>query len=470
MERLRPWLLAALTGALLVLIHPDANLYLLAPFALTPLYLVIRDEPSWRRRFLLGWLSGVLYWGGMCYWIQGTLARHGGMSFALALFVFVLFALAKGLHSAVFAALGPRHPLVFAALWAGLERTHATFGFPWLTLGDAGLSSWFGILPSTLGVYSISFVFALLATLLPRTRWVLLSLALFWPSNLGLIESTVNEVALSIQPNFDEEAPPRDPAGRLLGLTTYEGQRRPALILWPEMPVGLYYEQDVLLRTRIAERARAAQTPMVIGTVSFASLHEPRNSAQFIAADGKPIARYDKVNLVPFGEFVPWPFSTFIDKVSTEAGVFTPGDRVVVAQVGSLKVGAFICYESAFPHYVRQFTLQGAQVLVNLSNDGYFARSAARGQHLALARMRALENGRWVLRSTNDGYTATITPGGLGYEVPVAPYQEATAMLRFNPERHLTPYVRYGDWFAWTCLIAALASIAWERRRRAVRA
>ena len=115
------------------------------------------------RRFLLGWLSGIVYWGGMCYWIQGTLFRHGGLNLAASCGVFALFALAKGLHSAVFAALRPRNPLVFALLWAGLERTHSTFGFPWLTLGDAGVESLLAYAVPVTGVYVLSFVFALAA-------------------------------------------------------------------------------------------------------------------------------------------------------------------------------------------------------------------------------------------------------------------------------------------------------------------
>lgn len=468
MTAAKPWLLAAWSGLLLVLIHPDANLYVLAPFALTPLYLVVCGESNWRRRFFLGWLSGILYWGGMCYWIQGTLARHGGMSFALATFVFVLFALAKGLHSAVFTALGPRHPLAFAALWAGLERTHSTFGFPWLTLGDAGLDSALRLLSPLLGVYSLSFVFALLAAWFGQRKWIpALALLVFLLPPAGE-SGPGTDLALSIQPNFDEERPPRDPAAALIALSQ-QGQR-PNLILWPEMPAGLYYEQDTLLRARLAQLVRERQAPLVAGTVSFVSLHEPRNSAQFVDARGEPAGRYDKVNLVPFGEFVPWPFNTFVDKVSTEAGVFTPGDRVVVRAFGDLRIGAFICYESAFPHYVRQFTAQGANVLVNLSNDGYFARSAARGQHLALARMRAAENRRYVLRSTNDGYTVAIDEAGaLRTQAPA--FEPRAIPLEFRRENGLTPYVRYGDWFAWSCLIAALASTARARYRpRAVRA
>ena len=447
--------LASLSGLLLVLIHPDANLYWLAPIALAPLYLMIQREPSAQRRFFFGWLSGILYWGGMCYWIQGTLFRHGGLNLPASIGVFLLFALAKGLHSAVFATLRPRHPVMFALLWTGLERTHSAFGFPWLTLGDAGLDSLLAYAAPLTGVYGLSFVFALASAGLARRRWmaaVVFAAFVMSPSAFH----AGREFAWSVQPNFDEEAPPRDPAGRLIELSA--GASGAALVLWPEMPAGLYYEQDSMLRARIAEMTRGAGAPLIAATVSFASLTEPRNSAQFVGADGLPVARYDKMNLVPFGEFVPWPFSTFIDKVSTEAGTFTPGDRLIAP----LQIGAFICYESAFPHHVRRFTVQGAEVLVNLTNDGYFARSAARGQHVALARMRAMESDRWVLRSTNDGFTMSIDPHGRLHDEATA-YEAKSVPLHFDRRQSLMPYVAYGDWFAWSCLALALAFMAKSR-------
>src|SRR5439155_21645614 len=116
------------------------------------------------------------------------------------------------------------------------------------------------------------------------------------------------------------------------------------------------------------------------------------------------------------------------------------------------KLGAFICYESAFPDLVRQFTRGGAEFLVNLSNDGYFGRSSAREQHLLLVRMRALENQRWILRATNDGITAMIDPAGR--EIARLPlYTQTSEVFRYNSETVLTPYVRFGDWFAWLCLL-----------------
>ena len=165
-----------------------------------------------------------------------------------------------------------------------------------------------------------------------------------------------------------------------------------------------------------------------------------------VSPEGAPVSRYDKVNLVPFGEFVPWPFGAIVNKISTEAGDFAAGQRAVVSPVDGHKIGAFICYESVFPNFVRQFAAGGAEVLFNISNDGWFGQSAARYQHLEIVRMRAAENRRWILRSTNDGITATIDSAGrLRGTLPL--YVQATSYTGFTYISEQTLYTRYGDWF-----------------------
>ena len=136
-----------------------------------------------------------------------------------------------------------------------------------------------------------------------------------------------------------------------------------------------------------------------------------------------------------------------------------PGTFSSITQVGPVactdhRVGVFICYESVFPYQVRQFVKQGADLLVNLSNDGYFGHSAAREQHLEIARMRAAENRRWLIRSTNDGITVTIDPAGrITQRLPM--YQEAVARMSYGYESSTTFYTEHGDWFAWGCWLGA---------------
>jgi apolipoprotein N-acyltransferase len=239
----------------------------------------------------------------------------------------------------------------------------------------------------------------------------------------------------------------------------------PEIAVWPEIPAPFYYYDDEYYRKLMDNLARSTHAYVLIGDVA----HEAGrlyNSATLISPEGVPVSRYDKVNLVPFGEFVPWPFG-FANKISTEVGDFSSGNRVVVSPTGEHKIGTFICYESVFPNFVRQFARGGAEVLFNISNDGWFGNSAARDQHLMIVRMRAAENRRWILRSTNDGVTGTIDPAGRVRGI-LPLHTQATSYTGFNYIAEQTFYTRHGDWFPLVCAAIALACLAAEFRLKKV--
>jgi apolipoprotein N-acyltransferase len=157
-----------------------------------------------------------------------------------------------------------------------------------------------------------------------------------------------------------------------------------------------------------------------------------------------------------------------VEKITREAGDFVAGDKVVVARAGGHGVGTFICYESVFASGVRKFVAGGAELLVNISNDGWFGESAARDQHLLIARMRAIENARWLLRATNTGITAAIDPAGrVRARLPVN--RPGVLDARFDYESHATLYTRWGDWFWWATVAASIAALAgsWSLARAA---
>jgi apolipoprotein N-acyltransferase len=488
MKRQVNFALAALSGLLLVLIHPGASFTFLAPLALVPLLIAVSDEPSGRERFLLGWLAGILQWGGMCYWIQGTLAQHGGMGAPLATLLFVLYALYKGLHCAVFAWLagwlwGLRWAApAMALLWVGLERTHGELGFTWLLLGNAGSNMGVPMrLAPLVGVYGVSFVFALLgatvAVFYVRRERLLLACAaplvgMYLLPELPDVKAGDMNAAV-VQPNLPEEVRMSDAelheaydkiARRTIEEVLAPGKRRASLVLWPEVPASLYFESDHRFRTLTESVARLSQAPFLFGTVRFHSNGNPLNTAQLLTTTGDPVGVYDKMRLVPFGEFVPPPFDRIVDKVSQEAGVFQRGEAIRVFPTPGGKLGVFICYESAFADHVREITKQGADVLVNLTNDGYFSRSAARAQHLQLSRMRAAENARWLLRPTNDGFTASIDPAGRVID-ELTPFRTATGRLQYATAFRTTIYTNYGDGFAWFALLTGLTVVAYARWR-----
>jgi apolipoprotein N-acyltransferase len=271
--------------------------------------------------------------------------------------------------------------------------------------------------------------------------------------------------ALLVQPNISEtedwtaqslDREIQHQVGLTLSSALSEPAQPPEIAVWPEVPAPFYYFEDERFRSYVDNLARLSRAYLLIGIVAHAPNGAPLNSAELISSGGTPVSRYDKVNLVPFGEFVPWPLGYLATHISTETGDFQAGRHVVVSPVSNgHKIGTFICYESVFPNFVRKFVAGGAQVLFNISNDGWFGKTAARDQHLEIVRMRAAENRRWILRSTNDGVTATIDSAGrLRSTLPL--YQEATSYTGFNYISELTVYTRFGNWFPLLCAMIAL--------------
>ena len=480
--------LALLSAALLVFVFPNwmlpsRGLSWLAPIALTPLLIALAREPRPLWRFLLGEFAGIVYWFGICYWIQFVLEVHGAMGRWGGWATFLLFAVTKAIHLGVFALftavlLETRWAIpAIAALWTGIERTHSTFGFAWLALGNAGIDMPLPLrLAPFTGVYGISFLFALTAAtvamiILRRGRrpvyWLAIVPALLILPDLPALQRGT-QTALMVQPNapekddwtLQESAHLRD----LLINYTMDAARQSGagLIIWPEVPAPLYYYDDPTFREEAAMLARNTQAYFLFGTVAWTPEHNPLNSAVLLKPDANVEGRYDKINLVPFGEYTP-KFFSWVNRITQEISDFVPGNRIVSFPVGDHRLGTFICYEAVFPHEVRQFTKAGAQLLVNISNDGYFGHSSAREQHLEIARMRAVENRRWLLRATNDGITAVIDPAGrVILRLPM--FQLASARASYQYQDGLTFYTSLGDWFAWGCLIAAAVALVLSQR------
>jgi apolipoprotein N-acyltransferase len=478
--------LALLSAALLILTFPRFQIVWLAPIALTPLLVAAAREKRPWRRFAIGWCAGFVYWFGVCYWIQFDLASYAGVSNAAGWALFTLFAATKALHLAFFTLLAGilmrrwwAVPAV-AALWVAVEATHGSLGFAWLALGNAGIDMGVPLrLAPITGVWGISFLFAMTATALALALLRRPRLELLWLLVLPFLTflppmppaQRGREAALLVQPNISESeqwtAESLDRVEESLSNLTLrssliEGSHAPSIVVWPEVPAPFYYDEDARFRERMDNLARAINAHLLLGVVAHTADGRPLNSALLISPAGTSISRYDKVNLVPFGEFVPWPFASMVNKVSTEAGDFAAGRRVVVSPLDGHKIGTFICYESVFPNFVRQFAAGGAEVLFNISNDGWFDKSAARQQHLNIVRMRAAENRRWILRATNDGITGTIDSAGrIRGTLPL--YTQATSYTGFTFISDQTFYTRHGDWFPLLCASIALACLIAER-------
>jgi apolipoprotein N-acyltransferase len=458
--------------------------------------------------FLLAYVSGILWYAGTCYWIYNTMHEHGGLSVLAALLALFLFCLYLGLYHGLFGlllslAVGPgrdnRRALLAAPfLWVAVElgRERIT-GFPWNLLGTAQVDNIsLSRITTWTGVYGVSFEIMLVnvavaaAFLVPRkkrTTLLLASLAAAAVLQAGrLVDAPAipaDHAALLVQENIPvDENWTRDTFERTLDeLTdlsekssvskssasreTKPGSGSVDLIVWPESPAP-FFTNDPLFREPISQMARKAHSWVVTGAIGSApamqsgrSTSQVFNSAALVSPSGDWTARYDKVHLVPFGEYLPFPkLFAFAGGLTKEVGEFSSGGSRAPLDAGSTQLGVFICYESVFPGEVRQFADEGAEVFVNLSNDGWYGDSGAYAQHLNQTRVRAIENDRWILSATNTGVTASIDP--YGRTVARLPRKERDALVAPYALTSVTTfYTRHGDWFAWLCAIISAGAL-----------
>jgi apolipoprotein N-acyltransferase len=235
----------------------------------------------------------------------------------------------------------------------------------------------------------------------------------------------------------------------------------PRLVIWPESPMNFAYGGDSRLRERLASFARTNNTSILLNSQELAPNDGIYNSALLINQDGSLVAQYDKIRLLPFGEYVPLPqWLPGAGLIRAIVGDFTPGTKYRLMPVANVRAGVFICIESAYPAVARQFTREGADVLINISNDGYLGPTAVMRQHLANAVFRAVENGRPLLSVTNTGITAFITPSGevkdatAGFQADVRTWNIA------RTQKGQSFYTAHGDVFAAGCVIVSLLILA----------
>lgn len=512
------WLLAVISGVLQILAFPLPNIYPLSWAAIAPLLVAVLHarEPedihlpsalaqklvpaSAGQGFLLGYLSGVIWYAGTCYWVYHTMHLYGGLSAAAAFGILVLFCLYLGLYEGLFGLVvallaggrpgGARRALFLSPfVWVALElaRTRVS-GFPWNLLGTAQVSNIsLNRLATITGVYGLSFEIMLVNTVFAAAflvgsekRKVILVEAVVVAAALQLLALIhpaplrASQTALLVQENIpilpsdDWTAPYYQSMLDDLSRLSVPGPPKPDLVVWPESPAP-FYVNDARFRSVIAAVAEKDHAYVVAGSLGEQAGAPPGtgqlyNSAALMSPQGQWVARYDKIHLVPFGEYVPFKsLLGFAGSLTREVGEFGRGSSRQPLVVDGYKLGVFICYESVFPDEVRQFARNGGQVFVNISNDGWYGDTGAWAQHLNQARMRAVENDRWLLRDTNTGLTASIDP--YGRIVARLPRKQRAALeAPYALVSGTTFYTRHGDWFAWLCAIISVAALLWRYR------
>jgi apolipoprotein N-acyltransferase len=518
-------MLAAASGVLQVLIFPEPALYILSWVAFAPLiYAILQcrnqdalltmvEDGKWFapatawQGFLLGYLSGVIWYLGSCYWVFHVMHYYGNLGVATSAVLLVMYALYLAIYHGLFgllvALIARRRngyslrALVFAPfVWVAVElgRAYVT-GFPWDLLGTTQIDNIpLSRIATFTGVYGLSFEIALVNTavaaafLVPRARRNLMltaSLAAAIVLHAGKFikppASVGNLGATLVQSNIPILDEPWSLDYTLSTLTELQALSTrpsaavtgsPGLIVWPESPAP-FFATDLHVRATLAEVARSTDSYIVAGTMGIEHAGDPNrppdifNSASLIAPTGAWVQRYDKIHLVPYGEYIPLEnMFTFARALTKEVSTFARGTKRRPMEEGGVRVGTFICYESVFPNEVRQFARNGAQVFVNISNDSWFGPTGAPGQHLNMARMRAVENDRWLLRDTNSGITAIIDP--YGRIVAEAPREQRTALQgTYSLIDSTTFYTRHGDWFPFLCAIITVAGVVLRFREPA---
>ena len=492
------WGAAGATTLLLISSFPNVELYPLAWIALVPLLVVIARRPYPLKAFILGWATGSVFFYATCYWLTYSMIHYGGVPTVVAYLLLIPGALVIGVFHGVFAVItslairkwGYLAMLLAPIFWTALEWVRLGMtGQLWNALGYSQAYQPFLIQPAKWGgVYVISFFIvamnAVVALLLTRrTRWtiaaaVLIPLGIAFLMFDGLysgmivdgIYSVKDDVrVVAVQPNVpmtvvktvDEMNALRE---RHLALSTTAlkslgDHPGPRLVIWPESPMNFTYGSDRTFQEFVADFARQNHTSLLFNSLEPAPANGAYNSALLVNEEGRMISQYDKIRLMPFGEYVPLPqWLPGASLITGLVGEFTPGTNYTLMPFGGRRhAGVFICIESAYPWVARRLTKDGANVLINISNDGYLGPTAVMRQHLANAIFRAVENGRPVLRVTNSGLTTYISSRGLAEDL-TKPFEADVRVWSVDrSDGRDTFYTGHGDLFVQIC--AALTVI-----------
>jgi apolipoprotein N-acyltransferase len=500
----RSWLLAGLSGLLVFLSFPKFGHGAVAWVALVPLLVALPGRSDCAASGL-GLLTGFVASVGLLYWTAVVAAVHGGLAWPAAIGAMLLLAAVEALFVGLFAwtlarllRRHGRHALLLAPIiWVGLEmtRTHTFFSFPWCLLGYTQHSNLLvAQLASLGGVYALSFLvslssaslaFVLIAPETRERRRALVGLGLILAATLGWgawrLRSTVFDDG-SLRIGLVQASIPQDEkwqpglAWRNIAwhadLTREAARRGARLIVWPESAVPYYYDWTPSIAETMQELARETGASLLFGNDDReAGERQDRIfvGAKLVDPNGSLRFRYHKMQLVPFGEYLPLAAvleRLGVEKLVQEVGAFTPGQEATVGEVSGRRFGVTVCYEVIFPWLVRRSANQGADLLINITNDGWYGRTSAPYQHFAMARLRAIENGRHLLRAANTGITAVVDPRGRVL-ARTELFERTVIVHDVGLSRERTVFSRIGESFGWGCLgIALLILLDTFRQRR----
>jgi apolipoprotein N-acyltransferase len=463
-----------------------------------------------RRVFLLGLLSGAVYFAVTLYWLVETMTTFGAMPAAVAVFAATLLVAYLALFPAAFGAIlarlhrafGIRALLLAPAIWVTTElgRQYVWDGFPWELLGYSQVT----VLPiaqlaSIFGVYGLSALLALTSTAAAwlvvdrgRSRWipagcvaVIVAACVAW-GHARLVASPLlshgQPVRVAVLQGNIAQDEKWNPAladaitDRYITMTRQAIAQGATFIIWPESSFPIFFAEDIVRGSAIRRLAMEGKATLLIGSderepiKTAAATDRVRalyyNAAFVVKPDGTVGAIYRKMHLVPFGEYVPFQrLLFFVGPVVETLSPFTPGGEPVLLPVAGHWASTAICYEVIFANLIRRFVVGGSELLTTITNDAWYGRSSAPYQHWDQAAMRAIEEGRYLARSANTGISGFVDPYGRAM-TRTQLFEQAVVVqdLRFLTDR--TIYSRIGDLIAWLSLALTAAALLATRRVR----
>ena len=504
------WIAAAASALLLILSFPNFELWFLAWVGLVPVLVMIARRPSPLRALILGWAMGTVFFYTTCYWLTYSMIHYGGIPTVVAYLLLVPAAIVIGIFPGLalmltahtLKRLGLGAVLLAPVFWITCEwlRLGVT-GQLWNALGYSQAFQWWVVSPANWGgVYAVSFMIitvnsVVVLMIMKRSRWTFATMvgvlaAVFFVTMLSKFlpvdksgfssDNPESICVVAVQPNvpmtFDKsvdemkELLDRHLSMSLTGLKQCSERHNSRLVIWPESPMNFRYASDRSFQELVTGFSRENRTYLLLNSLEPAPAGGAYNSALLINGDA-PIIQYDKIRLMPFGEYVPVPqWLPGASLIGGIVGEFTPGDKYTVMSVGGFRVGVFICIESAYPWIAREMTSRNADLLINISNDGYLGPTAVMRQHLANTIFRAVENGRPLMRVTNTGISAKIDNEGR-VEDQTASFEPDVRVWTHFAQRADTIYTKRGDLFVHICtaITAILLVAIWIGSRRSFR-
>lgn len=495
---------AFISGILLIPSFPPIDLFFIAWIALVPFLLSLYNK-TLKEAFLSGIFLGIPYFFGTQYWIYHSINHYGGIPFFLSIFIVFLLSLYLSLYTALFATLFTLHnrllrfykPLLAPFLWVALEflRSYLFTGFPWSSIGYTQYRFLHIIQISDItGIYGVSFLvvafnnaitevivfrrrkkdmplLSISRTIISLGMLFLLIIASLIYGQFRLIEKRqgITFRASIIQGNIEQDKK-WDPSYQHEVLDTYKNlsfkasSSSPSIIVWPETAVPFYFGSDKEHTKELTEFQRQINIPLLFGSILFKGRDDNKyflsNSALLLDRNGIVSYIYDKIHLVPFGEYVPLrKLLFFIDKLVVEIGEYIHGNQYIRAKSTFGEFATLICYEVIFPGLVRKFYIKGGDFIVNITNDAWFGRTSGPYQHFAMAVFRSVENRKPLIRAANTGISGFINSNGK--IISRTNLFERTFLTEdLKTDRTITFYTKYGDLFSYVCIVLSIIFIA----------